>query len=87
MKILFWALSLIALYGQEPAQAPTLDFICPTDPDVRGAAPGQCPRCGMKLKVGVPDPVDYAFLINRLHGPGGRSAQLCDNNATHLRSQ
>jgi hypothetical protein len=34
-------------------------YVCPMDPDVRSSAPGACPRCGMKLVAGVPDPVEY----------------------------
>jgi hypothetical protein len=59
VKIFVCLISLLVLYGQEPAEAPALDFICPMDPDVRAAAPGQCPRCGMKLRVGVPDAIEY----------------------------
>lgn len=29
------------------------------DKDIRSAGPGKCPRCGMKLVVGVPDPAEY----------------------------
>ena len=39
-------------------QAP-VDFICPMDPDVRSKGPGKCPRCGMKLEAGLPEPVEY----------------------------
>lgn len=34
-------------------------WVCPMDPDVRSNQPGVCPRCGMKLASGVPDPVEY----------------------------
>ena len=34
-------------------------WVCPMDPDVRSNGPGVCPRCGMKLASGVPDPVEY----------------------------
>ena len=56
--LVFLALLLIA------AQAPVeteLDYVCPMDPDVRSAQPGKCSRCGMKLIVGVVDPVEYAL--------------------------
>ncbi len=35
-------------------------YICPMDPDIRSSAPGICPRCGMKLRSGIPAPVEYA---------------------------
>lgn len=64
MRILLVALSvLLILYGQEPVEAPSLDFICPMDPDVRAAVPGKCPRCGMNLRVGVPDAIEYPVQL------------------------
>jgi len=47
--------------GQVPAPLPPSDeiYACPMDPDVRGHDPGTCPRCGMKLVKGIPDPVEY----------------------------
>jgi hypothetical protein len=49
--------------GQVPAPLPASDevYACPMDPDVRGHEPGTCPRCGMKLVVGIPDPVEYTM--------------------------
>src|SRR4051812_40810108 len=29
------------------------------DPEVRSSAPGLCSRCGMQLRSGIPDPVEY----------------------------
>ena len=37
----------------------SLDYVCPMHPDVRSAGIGQCPRCGMGLVIGIPDPVEY----------------------------
>src|SRR3981081_3835953 len=37
----------------------SVDFICPMDPEVRSKAPGRCPRCGMKLVAGIPEPIEY----------------------------
>jgi Heavy metal binding domain len=42
---------------QEPST--TLAFVCPMDRDVRSNAPGKCPRCGMALVAGIPDPTEY----------------------------
>lgn len=56
------ALSLLAA----PALAQTPDeveFLCPMDPDVRQKQPGKCPRCGMKLLPGLPDPVEYPVRL------------------------
>lgn len=54
----FLALSAASLaYAQTPD--PNAIFICPMDPDVRQHDPGTCPRCGMKLAAGLPEPVEY----------------------------
>src|SRR5277367_667002 len=34
-------------------------FVCPMDPDVRSNQPGNCRRCGMKLREGIPEPVEF----------------------------
>jgi hypothetical protein len=33
------------------------------DRDVRAATPGKCPRCGMTLVLGIPDPVEYPLRL------------------------
>ena len=33
------------------------------DPDVRSAYPGKCPRCGMRLRLGIPEPVEYPMQL------------------------
>ena len=40
-----------------------LDYVCPMDPDVRSATPGKCPRCGMTLVFGIPDPEEYPLHL------------------------
>jgi len=52
---------------------PPLDYVCPMDRDVRSAAPGKCPRCGMTLVLNIPDPVEYPVdlaLAPRAPKPG-----------------
>ena len=34
------------------------------DADVRSAAPGKCPRCGMTMVPGIPDPVEYPLGLS-----------------------
>ena len=55
-----------------------LDYVCPMDPDVRSASPGKCPRCGMKLVTGIPDPEEYPLNLEtsppRIHA--GEKAEL-----------
>jgi len=62
MKVFLVILSLLVLQAQN-SSAPPLDFVCPMDPDVRAAIPGQCPRCGMKLKAGVVDALEYPVQL------------------------
>jgi hypothetical protein len=52
---------LVGLLMAQAPVPPNIDgvFICPMDPDVRSNNPGVCPRCGMKLAQGIPDPVEY----------------------------
>ncbi len=47
-----------------PAPTTPQDYVCPMDPDVRSATPGVCPRCGMKLVLGIPDSVEYPMDLS-----------------------
>lgn len=62
--------------GQAPA--PLLPagevWSCPMDPDVRGHDPGKCPRCGMNLVKGIPEPVEY-MLDLRVTPPAPKPLQ------------
>lgn len=40
------------------------DYVCPMDRDVRSDKPGYCPRCGMKLVIGIPDDVEYSLDLS-----------------------
>lgn len=52
-----------ALGGAALGQDKKLEFTCPMDPDVRSAVPAKCPRCGMKLIAGIPDPEEYVVEL------------------------
>jgi Heavy metal binding domain len=39
------------------------DYVCPMDKDVRSDKPGFCPRCGMKLVLGIPDEIEYPLEL------------------------
>lgn len=54
--------ALPALYAQEPVEAEP-EFLCPMDKDVRSKGPGKCPRCGMALVAGLPDPVEFPVQL------------------------
>ncbi len=41
------------------------DWVCPMDPDYRSDKPGVCPRCGMKLVLGVPDRTEFPLEISQ----------------------
>ncbi len=47
--------------AKQPAAAAAVsqDYVCPMDPDVRSDKPGSCPRCGMKLVLGIPDTTEF----------------------------
>jgi hypothetical protein len=51
-----------------------VSFVCPMDPDVRSNRQDRCPKCGMKLVAGLPDPDEYPVelkLSPRSPTPGG----------------
>lgn len=60
-------LSLGALWAQSPANPDpsknSVVYVCPMDRDIRSYEPGACPRCGMKLTAGVPDPAEYRLNL------------------------
>lgn len=43
---------------------PEVEFVCPMDKDVRSKVPGKCPRCGMTLVAGIPDPHEFPVRIS-----------------------
>ncbi len=52
-----------------------IPFVCPMDPDVRSKVPARCPRCGMKLVAGIPDPREFRVdleLTPKAPKPGDR---------------
>lgn len=55
-----------------------LDWVCPMDRDVRADKPGVCPRCGMKLVLGIPDDVEYPMDLKVSPEPArsGQSEKL-----------
>src|SRR6202158_5833037 len=60
------SMSFGALRAQPSAAispAAPLDYVCPMDKDVRSDKPGVCPRCGMKLVLGIPDDVEYPLEL------------------------
>jgi hypothetical protein len=34
-------------------------YQCPMDPDIRSNKEGNCSRCGMKLRAGIPEPIEF----------------------------
>jgi hypothetical protein len=59
LRSLFLILALLfSLAAQDK-----VDWVCPMDKDVHMPAPGNCPRCGMKLVPGLPDPTEYPVRL------------------------
>jgi Heavy metal binding domain len=55
-----------------------LVYQCPMDPEVRSNVEGLCPRCGMKLRAGIPDPIEFPMDL-KLTPPAvkaGEKAQI-----------
>jgi hypothetical protein len=50
------------------------DYVCPMDPDVRSNTPGVCPRCGMKLVLGIPDGARYPVALTLSPNPARAGA-------------
>lgn len=59
-------------------QAQGLVYQCPMDPDIRSNKEGVCPRCGMKLRSGIPEPIEFPMDLKLTpHAPqAGTSTQL-----------
>jgi len=68
-----WLLAAALACAQQP-----IEFICPMDRDVRSAAPGKCPRCGMTLVANLPEPVEYPLelRVDPPQIPSGRPVTL-----------
>ncbi len=50
-----------------PSDTNALDYVCPMDPDVRSDKPGKCSRCGMTLKLGIPDESEFGLELTTPH--------------------
>jgi hypothetical protein len=57
------AIAAILLLAGLAAQERPIDFVCPMDPDVHSPGPAKCPRCGMKLVAGLPEPREYPVQV------------------------
>jgi hypothetical protein len=58
------AAALLLLFLVAIAAAQETVYVCPMDPDVRSSRPGVCPRCGMQLAAGLPDPAEYRLDLS-----------------------
>jgi hypothetical protein len=54
-------LAIIVLLGLLVISLGAQDVVyqCPMDPDIRSSREGVCPRCGMKLRSGIPEPIEF----------------------------
>lgn len=48
----------------QESKEPDVEWICPMDADVRSKSQGKCPRCGMKLVPGLPDPDEFPLRLS-----------------------
>ena len=55
----FLGLFLLGILWAQDLRAQDKVYICPMDPDVRSNQPGKCRRCGMEMRAGIPDPVEF----------------------------
>src|SRR5947209_7224853 len=67
MRLAVFLFALASAFGQQPpadpSEPPPVDFVCPMDPDIHSPTPGKCPRCGMTLAAGIPDPTEYELEL------------------------
>ena len=75
LSLMFLSVLLSSAQGQ--VETRPLDYVCPMDPDIRAALPGSCSRCGMKLIVGVIDPIEYGLDL-RLQPRAPRADQSAE---------
>ena len=71
--------SIALLFGAAAsAQQREIVFSCPMDPEVRSKTPGKCPRCGMTLVAGIPEPMEYpmALTVTPARIPAGQPVTL-----------
>lgn len=67
-SLLVLALIQSALRGQRiDDPAVNQDWVCPMDPDYRSDKPGICPKCGMRLILGVPVRIEFNMQVS--HSP------------------
>ena len=59
-------------------RAQDLVYQCPMDPDIRSNKEGVCSRCGMKLRAGIPEPIEFPMDLKLTpHAPKpGAKTQL-----------
>jgi hypothetical protein len=69
---------LLLVFSGLLAVAQDLVYQCPMDADVRSNAPGVCPRCGMTLRAGIPEPTEFPmdFSISPEPVKAGAKEQL-----------
>ena len=62
--------------GGTALRAQDVVYQCPMDPDIRSNKEGVCSRCGMKLKAGIPEPIEFPVDLKvtpRVPKPGAKT--------------
>src|SRR5437868_61843 len=78
MKLFSLSFAFAAIVLVMNMAAQDLTYQCPMDPDIRSNKEGFCSRCGMKLRSGIPEPVEFPVemkVLPRAVRPG-QPAQL-----------
>src|SRR6185369_5574975 len=70
--------------AKAPDPSKDLAYVCPMDPDMRSNQAGVCPRCGMMLVAGIPEPREFDLELTmspkapRPNEPVGLTFQVFD---------
>src|SRR5215510_1837254 len=73
--LLIFCLAVAGQLAQAPAPGtPSAEvkdpvYICPMDPNIRSNTPGKCPKCGMMLVAGIPDPAEFHMHVSAAPAP------------------
>jgi hypothetical protein len=66
MKLVSFTVFLMVAMFTFVVSAQDVVYQCPMDPDIRSNKEGVCSRCGMKLRSGIPEPIEFPVELNLL---------------------
>jgi hypothetical protein len=74
-SLLIFCLAVAGQSAQTPAPGtPSAEvkdpvYVCPMDPNMRSNTPGKCPKCGMMMVAGIPDPAEFHMHVSAAPSP------------------